>query len=54
MALGAVAALLLACPVTAPARVTVDQTMHAACPVRRKNEPSGIRRRWSLASLLTG
>ena len=34
MALGAVAALLLACPVTAPARVTVDQTMHAAGAVR--------------------
>jgi hypothetical protein len=34
VALGAVAALLLACPVTAPARVTVDQTMHAAGAVR--------------------
>ena len=34
MALGAVAAMLLAFPVTAPARVTVDQTMHAAGAVR--------------------
>ena len=34
MALGTVAALLLADPVTAPARVTVDQTMHAAGAVR--------------------
>jgi D-glucuronyl C5-epimerase-like protein len=32
--LGAVAALLVAYPVTAPARVTVDQTMHAAGAVR--------------------
>jgi len=30
------------------------QTMHAARPVRRNNEPSGTRRRWSLAGLMTG
>ncbi len=34
MALGAVSAMLLAFPVTAPARVTADQTMHAAGAVR--------------------
>jgi hypothetical protein len=28
--------------------------MHAARPIRQKNEPGGTRRRWSLARLMTG